>query len=129
MAILTAISPAPWRRAARRARHQKRQRKTDPARDQHRTERVVLHLLRHRLRAVTESVAAVLISVFGVADGGIRSFARSILGLAVYVLRRACRLTDAACCLGLCGAGDIADGALNPSEILRRAGKSILVHG
>src|SRR6267378_4328095 len=87
--------------------------KADRARDQHRTERIVLYLLRNRLRAVTESVATVLISVFGVADGGIRSFARCILGLAVQVLRCACRLADAACCLGLCVAGDIADGALD----------------
>jgi hypothetical protein len=63
-------------------------------RDQHRTERIVPHLLRNRLRAVTEGIAAYLISVLGVADGGIYSFARRILGVAIQVLRRACRLAD-----------------------------------
>jgi hypothetical protein len=32
----------------------------------------------------------------GVADGGIYSFARRILGVAIQVLRRACRLADPA---------------------------------
>ena len=77
-----------------------------------------------------ESIAAVLISVFGVVDGGIRSLARCILGLAIQVLCCACRLADAACCLGLCVAGDIAYGALElTGEILRRAGDSIRLHG
>jgi hypothetical protein len=65
-------------------------------RDQHRTERIVPHLLRNRLRAITEGIAAYLISVLGVADGGICSFARRILGVAIQVLRRACRLADPA---------------------------------
>jgi hypothetical protein len=37
---------------------------------------------------VTKNIATILVGVFGVADGGIRGFARRILGVAVQVLRR-----------------------------------------
>src|SRR5205823_14399829 len=79
------ISPARWR-TARRARHQERQRKADASCDQQRAERILLHFLRHGLRTFAEGVAAVLISVLGVADGGIGGFARGILDLARGIL-------------------------------------------
>src|SRR6266446_7745740 len=129
------ISPARWR-TARRARHQERQRKADASCDQQRAERILLHFLRHGLRTFAEGVAAVLISVLGVADGGIGGFARGILdltrgilGLAVQILHRACRLAGAAGSLGFRIAGDIADRALDfTGDILCRAYNSVLVH-
>ena len=127
--ILSEIA-RPRRRPARRPRHQQRQRKADPARDQHRSQRVFLHLLRNCLRTVTESIAAVLVSVFCVVNGGIRSFARRIFGLAVQVLRRSRRLADLARSLSPCITGNTADGAFDLTrEILRGANNSILVHG
>ena len=50
------IAPA-RRRPARLTRHQQSERKADAAGDQERAERIVLHLLRHRLRAVAEGIA------------------------------------------------------------------------
>jgi hypothetical protein len=64
------------------------------------------------------SIAAVLISVFGAVDGGIRSLARCILG---WPYRFCGVLVDAACCLGLCVTRDFAYGALElTGEILRQ---------
>ena len=81
------------------------------------------------MRAVTESIAAVRISVFGVAGGGIRSVSSRILGLAVQILYRTCGLTGASRGLGFCVTGDIAEGALDlTGEIFCRAGNPILVH-
>jgi hypothetical protein len=123
--ILSEIARPGWR-----PRQQQSQRKTDAAGDQQRTERVFLHFLRQGLRAVAESIAAVLVSVFCVADGGIRSIACRIFGLAVQVLRRSRRLADFARGLGHCITGNTADGALDLTrEIPRRAGNSIVVHG
>src|ERR1700687_1042450 len=89
----SALIPSALRRPTRPARHHQRQRKADGARAQQRAERVVLHLFRHGLRTVAESVAAVLIGVLGVTGGGISSVTRGVLGLAVQILHRACGLT------------------------------------
>src|SRR5579883_2497993 len=117
-------------RASRSAAHQQGQGKADATSDQHRTERVFLHLPRDGLRAVTEGVAAVLISVLRVVDGGVGSVARCVLGLAVEILRRAGSLAGPARCLTGCIIYDTAGGAFDlTGEILRRACNSILVHG
>ena len=59
----------------------------------------------------------------------ILDLARDILGLAVQILHRACRLADAAGSLGFRIAGHIADCAFDfTSDILGRAGDPILIH-
>src|ERR1700750_533704 len=74
-------------------------------------------------------IAAILISVLGIADGGVRGLAYRILGLAVQVLRRARRLADPARGLRFRVASDTADCALDlAGVILRRADDPILVH-
>ena len=88
------------------------------------------------MRTFAEGVAAVLISVLGVADGGIGGFARGILdlargilGLAVQILHGACCLAGAAGNLGFRITGHIANRAFDfTGGILGRAGDSILIH-
>src|ERR1700692_3913697 len=126
--LLTVIAPA-LRRPARRTGHQQRQRKSDAPRDQQRAERIVLHRFGYSLRSVAQSLAAVLISILGVADGCIAGVARDVLGLAVQILHRACGLAGVTRGLGLSIARHIANGALDfTGDILGRANNSILVH-
>ena len=114
-------------------RHQKRQRKTDSARDQKRAQRIVLHLPGHRLRAVAQRIAAVLVSILGVPRRGVTDAARSVfdlvLGLAVKILRFPAHLADTTGSLGLRIIRHIADRALDSTgKILGRTGNSILIH-
>src|SRR5260370_11517717 len=127
--IGSAVIPPPRRWPSRRSRHQQRQRKADAARDQQRAERIIPYGFRHSLRTIAKGLAAVLIGVLDVADGGISGVARSILGLAVQVLHRACGLAGPTRGLGFRVTDYIANGALDfTGEILDRAGNPILFH-
>src|ERR1700759_1300134 len=118
------------RRAVRRSHQPQRQSKADRTGGQQRSQRIFLYFLRDSLCAVTESIAAIVISVLGIAHGRIRGVARGIFGLAVEVLRRACRFAGPARCLSLCITSEPANGAFDfTGDILRRAGNSIFVHG
>src|SRR5260370_21526100 len=83
--IGSAVIPPPRRWPSRRSRHQQRQRKADATRDQQRAERIIPHGFRHGLRTIAKGLAAVLIGILGVADGGISGVAPRLPGLAQQV--------------------------------------------
>src|SRR5260370_30004016 len=82
----SAVIPPARRRPARWTRRQERQRKADAARDQQRAERIIPHAFCDRLRAGVETLAAVLIGVLGVTDGGICGVYRVVLRLSVHIM-------------------------------------------